>query len=164
MNNDPAPLDAVVAAHRAPAEALLSEAPYAYFAMVGGDGLPYVVPMNFVYEAGRLYIHTGEGRKSAALCQNQRVCVAITGDVAFDPGPTPCEDGFSFRSLLVEGRATLLEDVNDRERALRAIVAKYDPDAAGGAFEETVFAETLVYAVHIETISYASRPRRPTGK
>lgn len=173
------------------AEALLRQAPFAHVAMVEGTApaapapagavsagaKPYVVPMNFAYEAtaapaeapgeslrdpGRLYLHTGEGRKSEALTQSPRVCVAITAEAAFDQGPRPCEDGFSFRSVLVEGRATLLTDRNERDRALRAIVAKYDPDAVDVPFAEHTLAETLVYAVSIETMSYRALPRRGT--
>jgi nitroimidazol reductase NimA-like FMN-containing flavoprotein (pyridoxamine 5'-phosphate oxidase superfamily) len=135
---------------------------------------PYVVPMNFAYEPagaptkgpgdglGRLYLHTGEGRKSGALASNPRVCVAVAADAAFDQGATPCSDGFAFRSVLVEGRATLLEDRDERERALRVIVAKYDPDAVDMPFAEEALAETLVYSVDIEALSYKARPQRGT--
>ena len=143
---------------------------------------PYAVPMNFAYEPaaetaaapcapregagedspglGRLYLHTGEGRKSEALARNPRVCATIAADAAFDQGPDPCNDGFSFRSVLVEGRATLLEDRGRQEQALRAIVAKYDPGAVDTPFTEDALAETLVYAVSIEALSYKARPRR----
>jgi nitroimidazol reductase NimA-like FMN-containing flavoprotein (pyridoxamine 5'-phosphate oxidase superfamily) len=142
---------------------------------------PYVVPMNFAYEPatapgeapseapgddapdlGRLYLHTGEGRKSAALTGNPRVCIAIAADAAFNQGATPCDDGFAFRSVLVEGRATLLEDRAERERALRAVVMKHDPEAAEMPFAEETLAATLVYAVSIEALSYKTRPRRGT--
>ena len=43
-----------------------------------------------------------------------------------------------------------MEEAAAREAALRVIVAKYDPDAAGMPFDEEDFAQTLVYAVAIE--------------
>ena len=43
--------------------------------------------------------------------------------------------------------------------ALRAIVAKYDPPATGQAFSADVFAQTLIYAITIETIGYKQRER-----
>lgn len=179
------------AADRAQAEALIRQAPFAYVAMVENAGpadpapagaapdgaRPYVVPMNFACEPGatptegpghdapdlgRLYLHTGEGRKSEALAGNPRVCVAIAAEAAFTQGASPCNDGFSFKSVLVEGRATLLADSDERDRALRAIVAKYDPDAADEPFGEDALAETLVYAVKIEALGYKARPRRAT--
>ena len=63
----------------------------------------------------------------------------------------------------MEGRAILLEDAAGREAALRAIVAKYDPGAAGAPFDEAVLAETLVYAVVIESMSYKQRARHPAA-
>jgi nitroimidazol reductase NimA-like FMN-containing flavoprotein (pyridoxamine 5'-phosphate oxidase superfamily) len=127
--------------------------------MVESTG-PYVVPMNFAYTPGRLFFHAGPGRKTAALEANPRVCVAVAADEAFDQGTSPCTDGFSFRGVILEGWAALLENPDEREKALRAIVAKYDPDAAAGPFDEEVLARTLVYAVIVETLSYRELPQR----
>jgi len=161
---------------------LLAESSFAFMAMVesvspgedaspigtgdagpGGDSRPYVVPVNLAYDAtggglGRLYIHSGEGRKSVALTRNERVCVAATADESFDKGASPCADGFAFRSAIAEGRAVLLTDADQRERALRAIVEKYDPERTGLPFDEAVFARTLLYAIDIDTLTYKSRP------
>jgi nitroimidazol reductase NimA-like FMN-containing flavoprotein (pyridoxamine 5'-phosphate oxidase superfamily) len=111
-------------------------------------------------ELGRLYLHTGKGRKTAALEHSGRVCVAITTGEAFERGTSPCKDGFAFRSVLVEGRATLVEDEAEQERALRAIVAKYDPAAASLPFGAKNLAATLVYTVAVERVTYKERPRR----
>jgi len=60
--------------------------------------------------------------------------------------------------VLLSGRAALLEDAREREEALRAIVGKYDPQAASSPFAEDVLAQTLIYAVEVETLSYKERP------
>jgi nitroimidazol reductase NimA-like FMN-containing flavoprotein (pyridoxamine 5'-phosphate oxidase superfamily) len=162
------------------AEALLREAPLAFVAVVESAGLkgnarPYVVPMNFAYEPagarldapaeapdylGLLFLHTGQGRKTEALAGNPRVCVVVTADESFDRGATPCQDGFAFRSVLLEGRALLLEDESQREEALRSIVAKYDPLAAAHPFAQDALAGTLVYAIIIDALGYKEHPRR----
>jgi uncharacterized protein len=147
------------------AEKLLRDAPIAYLAMVEPGG-PYVIPLNFVYVGyeghldGRMYFHTGEGRKSEALAADPRVCIAVTAGVAFDQGDSPCADGFAYRSLLLWGQARQIHDRDGRETVLRAIVAKYDPAAAGAPFEEADFAQTLLYEVIIETAGYKERPAR----
>jgi nitroimidazol reductase NimA-like FMN-containing flavoprotein (pyridoxamine 5'-phosphate oxidase superfamily) len=154
----------------AAAEDLLRRAPFAYFAMGG----PYVVPLNFAYVPagtedaagggsalpGRIVFHTGHGRKTAALEADPRVCIAVTAAVAFDQGEDPCDDAFSYRSLLVWGRARRLEDPAAREAALRAIVARYDPGAGDEPFGEEVFSRTLLYEVAIETAGYKERAPR----
>jgi nitroimidazol reductase NimA-like FMN-containing flavoprotein (pyridoxamine 5'-phosphate oxidase superfamily) len=166
------------------AREILRTAPLAYLAMVEPDG-PYVIPLNFVYAeddggagpkglsaastapapepgqvaglGGRIYFHTGDGRKAKDLAADPRVCLAVTDCVAFHQGDSPCADGFSFRSILVWGDARLLEDENRREAALRTILAKYDQGAAETPFNEAVFARTLLYEVVIEAAGYKER-------
>jgi uncharacterized protein len=149
---------------------LLQSATFSYLAMVEAAG-PYVLPLNFAYIAppdqaespgrleGHIYFHTGTGRKTAALAQDPRVCLAFTGEVAFEQGETPCGDGFSFRSLLVWGEARQIEAREQREAALHWIVAKYDPGGAETAFDEADLAQTLVYEVSIAAASFKERPR-----
>jgi nitroimidazol reductase NimA-like FMN-containing flavoprotein (pyridoxamine 5'-phosphate oxidase superfamily) len=147
------------------ADNLLREAAFAYVAVVE-ESRPYVVPMNFAYEpatsgtTAHLYLHTGAGRKSAALANNPRICVTVAAETAFEQGPSPCKDGFSFRSVVVEGSAALLDDPAEREAALRAIVAKYDAAAAAAPFSQAALAKTLVYTVTIDALTYKERPRR----
>ena len=150
---------AMSGAEQARAEEVLQSEPIAYLAL--SDEGPYVIPVCFVYEKGdddidrgRVLIHTGEGRKSRALALDDRVCLAVAADPALYLGREPCRDGFTFRSVLVEGRATLLQGREEREAALRAIVAKYDPEAADRPFAEKDLQATLVYAVLIDSISY----------
>lgn len=163
-------------AETAAAQELLRDASFAYLAMVETAG-PYVVPLNFVYVEGpgapsapsatgldgRIYFHSGEGRKSETLAADPRVCLALTAGVAFDQGDRPCADGFSYRSLLVWGQARRVEDQDGRETALRAIVAKYDPAADGTPFGEEDFAQTLIYEVIIEAAGYKQQPPKRTG-
>ncbi len=150
------------AGERAKALELLRRAPFASFAMVDGR-LPYVVPLNFAYvdsppPHGRLLFHTGEGRKSAALCANGRICVTASAGERFKQGDKPCSDGFAFGSIVAEGSARLLEDLAERTDALDALVAKYDPSMAGQPFDERVLSMTLVYEITIETLSYRELP------
>jgi nitroimidazol reductase NimA-like FMN-containing flavoprotein (pyridoxamine 5'-phosphate oxidase superfamily) len=168
-------------AQAAAAEQLLLTAPFGYLAMSEppgtGTGSPYVVPLNFAYVAGdgasarsgrpepdgRVYFHTGEGRKTRALAADPRACLALTAAVGFEQGAGPCDDGFSYRSLLVWGRVRRLEDAAEREAALRAIVAKYDPEAAGTPFDEGVFSRTLLFELIIEATGYKERKPRITA-
>jgi nitroimidazol reductase NimA-like FMN-containing flavoprotein (pyridoxamine 5'-phosphate oxidase superfamily) len=141
---------------------LLRQATFASFAMTDG-GRPYVVSLNFAYDGsqgpnGRLVVHTGHGRKAAALAADPRICVFATSGEAFHQGATPCSDGFTFRSVVAEGTARLIEDDADRDGALRAIVAKYDPEMVDRPFDRRALAKTLVYEVAIDTISYRQRP------
>jgi|WetSurMetagenome_2_1015567.scaffolds.fasta_scaffold14979_2 uncharacterized protein len=147
---------------RAKAVELLRQAPFASFAVVD-SGRPYVVPLNFAYEDspaphGRLVVHTGPGRKSAAMAANPRVCVTASAGEGFVQGDSPCSDGFAFSSVVAEGTARLLEDLPERLAALGAIVAKHDMSMADRPFDERVLARTLVYEIVIETLCYRELP------
>jgi nitroimidazol reductase NimA-like FMN-containing flavoprotein (pyridoxamine 5'-phosphate oxidase superfamily) len=177
MNTDSRPL---TSSEIAAATELLGEAPFAYLAMVEPEG-PYVVPLNFAYVTdgstgagqghggppaaaglgGRVYFHTGEGRKTDAIAADPRVSMAVTTDDAFHQGDSPCADGFTFRSLLIWGQARRSDDPEERRAALRAIVSKYDPRAVDVPFEEADFARTLLYEITIERVGYRERPKRP---
>ena len=167
------------ARERACVEEVLRTAQVAYVGMMDGQApgdtaRPYVVPMNFAYEPptvpsthaepagaeGRLLFHTGPGRKVEALGRNPRICVSVTAQEQLKLGATPCDDGYLYQSVVLEGRAVLLTDEVAREAALRVIVAKYDPPAADKPFKPQTFAKTLVYEVEVETIGFKERPKR----
>jgi len=155
-------------------EQVLNSAKLAYVAMVESPGQnerpsprPYVTPMNFAYEPpapgcpeGRLLMHTGPGRKVDALAVHPHVCVSVTAQEELHLGDTPCQDGYLYQSVILEGRASLLTDEVEREAALRAIVAKYDPDAVDKPFDPITFAQTLLYAVHVDVIGFKERPKQ----
>ena len=153
------------------AQEVLQTAPLAFVSVVEVDA-PYVVPMSFAYVAGtigargkvpgplgQIILHTGAGRKARALADNPRVCLAATSDEAFVQGTTPCRHGFTYRSVLVEGRATLLEETAQREQALRTLTSKYDPTSDDMPFAESALAQTIVYAIEIDSLTYKEHPR-----
>ncbi len=84
----------------------------------------------------------------------------MTAHEKLELGATPCDDGYLYQSVVLEGRAVLLTDEAEREQALRAIVAKYDPEASEKPFKPQVFAKTLMYAVEVQTIGFKERPKR----
>ncbi|MBQ9616719.1 MAG: pyridoxamine 5'-phosphate oxidase family protein, partial [Oscillibacter sp.] len=47
---------------------ILRREPRGVLAVLGDDGYPYTVPLDFVYEGGKLYFHcAGEGHKLDAI-------------------------------------------------------------------------------------------------
>ena len=76
-------------ADKAELEAVLAKATVVHLAMVD-EGRPYVVPMNFGYADGCLYLHGAkEGRKMRILRRNPAVCFNLFTDEAILPGPGP---------------------------------------------------------------------------
>lgn len=135
------------------AKAVLHAGAMGYLA-ASAAGWPYIIPMAFVYDGATLYFHGGEGLMSSLLGDDPRVCVAITTQPILVPGVSPCETTFRYESVLAFGRAALLESDDEREAALRAIVAKYRPGDSGRPFLQEGFASTLVYRLTIEALTY----------
>ncbi|RLI00374.1 pyridoxamine 5'-phosphate oxidase family protein [Candidatus Bathyarchaeota archaeon] len=90
---------------------------------VGGE--PYVVPVNYVYTGGRIYIHSHrEGKKVRDILENPRVCFEVdSGEII--PADRACDYSWEYKSVIAFGVARLVEDEGERVRALRMLVDKY---------------------------------------
>ena len=97
-------------------------------ALHGDDGYPYAVPVSYVYADGKIYFHTAvKGHKVDAIQTNGKVsfCVVEQDDVK------PAEFTTYFRSVIVFGKARILEDENEKLSALRLLADKYSHGEAG---------------------------------
>lgn len=87
---------------------------------------PYVVPMNFGYRDGVLYLHCApEGKKIDILKQNDRVCFEMDIDGGPVPGETPCQWGMRYESVIGYGRAQFVEERAEKIKALGCIMEQY---------------------------------------
>jgi nitroimidazol reductase NimA-like FMN-containing flavoprotein (pyridoxamine 5'-phosphate oxidase superfamily) len=150
--------DAVVAGEAAMAAMqVLTEASVGYLAMAGG-GWPYVVPIAYAYDGATVFFHGAGSLKSSLLEVEPRVCLAVTTQPELMIGDGPCDDNFRYESVLVFGEVELLDDDDERYRALRVIVEKYDAAARSASFKPSTFAGTRVYALRVEALTYKRNP------
>lgn len=94
-------------------------------AVIGDEGYPYTVPINYVYANGRIYMHSAlTGHKIDALraCDKASFCVIDADDVV------PADYSTNFRSVVAFGRARILEDETAKEATLRLLGDKYNPN------------------------------------
>ncbi|MCU0282008.1 MAG: pyridoxamine 5'-phosphate oxidase family protein [Acidimicrobiia bacterium] len=139
--------------------AVLEAGRVAHIAQIDG-GEPYVTPMSFVVLGGDLVFRTGAGRRLAALRSDPRVCVEVS---------RPREDA-GWESVLVWGRARLVDDPRLEAEAVAALLAKYHTESALGFSAPAVYPEERpVVAITPEKItgrasggglSAATRPGR----
>ena len=125
-----------------------------------GDGWPYVVPINFAYDGSTVYFHGGGSLKASLLEAHPRVCLAVTTLPEFMHAGGPCDDNFSYESVLVFGEVERLTGDAERDRALRVIVEKYDPAAKAVPFTPGTFKGTQVYSLKVEALTYKRNPPR----
>ena len=113
---------------------------------------PYIVPLCFAYSNNTLYFHSaGEGRKLDVLQQNPNVCVEFDIDQKVVQGDKPCKWSMQYRSVIGFGKASFVEDLEEKRKGLDAIMEHY----AGRPFEypESAIEKTLIMKVEIESMT-----------
>ena len=88
----------------------------------GDDGYPYAVPISYVYDGGKIYLHSANsGHKLDSIRRNDKVsfCV-IDQDQVVPEGLTTY-----YRSAIVFGRARIVEDETVKRHALELLGQKY---------------------------------------
>lgn len=88
---------------------------------------PYVLPLNFGYErsdkAWVFYFHSAkEGRKLSVIRACPTVALEMDGGHALREADVPCGYGYAYFSAMGVGTAELVEDVNEKQRALSLIL------------------------------------------
>ncbi len=132
-------------------EEILDRAQVIRVAMAAG-GEPYLVPMNFGYRDGKVYLHSApEGRKIDMLQSNPRVFLEATADTELVSGDRPCGFGMRYRSVTASGTARILAERQEKMKALDIIAEKY----AGftGTMEDTAVDGTAVIVIDIVEMS-----------
>lgn len=102
-------------------EAFLGEARNIMVAAIRQDGRPQMTPNWFLWQDDALYISTTKTRaKYRNLRRDPRVQLAL-------------DDPLSFRTVVIDGRAEILEDIDQFLPYVRAIRAKYSGQTADDA-------------------------------
>lgn len=128
--------------------------------LVDGDE-PYVVPMNYGYtmeSEGKLtlYLHGAtQGRKLDLMHKNPKVFVEMECDVTPFTGDVACKYGTSYQSLMGRGKAVVLEDPQEKMRALTQIMKTQ----TGEDFEFNEKLVSVVSLIRIDVTEYTAKYR-----
>jgi hypothetical protein len=120
------------------------------------DGRPMVTPLNFAYHEGRIYFHCAqEGEKLDEIRRDNRVCFEVDLPVAYVKGTmeNPCRAEYLYRSVILQGRAIIIEDRVERLMALDYLMRKYQPEGGYGPYPEEKLALTCIVRIDIEDLS-----------
>ncbi|TSA43635.1 hypothetical protein D4R54_00200 [archaeon] len=86
---------------------------------------PYLFTVDFAWDpqARELWFHCAtEGRKIKILQANPRVCVTVVEDRGYMDG----ECDHAYRSLVLEGKASVVTDLSGKRRALELLARKHE--------------------------------------
>jgi len=106
-------------------ESILREAVVCRMGLCDGE-LPYVVPMNYGYRDGSVFLHSAiEGRKIELLRRNPNVCLEFEKDVELIPAEAACSFSMKYRSVIASGKAFFLEGAEEKAQGLNVIMTQY---------------------------------------
>ena len=125
------------------------------------DNEPYVVPMNygFCLEDGKLtlYLHSAvRGKKLDMIRANSKVFFCIDCDrMPFD-GNLPCQYGMVYSSVMGRGKATLVEDAQEKMQAMTVLMKTQT--GKDFAFNERLVSIVTVIRIDVEEYTAKHRP------
>lgn len=89
---------------------------------------PYVIPMLYYYDqkSNEIFLHSAKkGRKIEAIASNNSVCFEVDEMNGIVSADVPCEFDLLYRSVIVTGKALLINDPEMKAKALNLIFEKY---------------------------------------
>ncbi len=119
---------------------------------IGKDGYPMVKPLNFAYNDGKIYFHTAkEGEKIEDIKRDNRVCFEAHLPIAYLKAKNqPCEAEYFFRSVVIKGRAYIVEEREEKLFGLKCLMQKYQPEGGYGDYLEEKLKITGIVRIDIE--------------
>ncbi len=106
-------------------EEILKAALICRVAMMDGHR-PYLIPFNYGYRDGCLYIHSApEGKKIDLLMQNPEVCFEVEDSMEITKGEKACDWSTRYRSVVGYGRVEILSDQKSKQLGLEVIMAQH---------------------------------------
>ena len=105
--------------------AILERGSHGVLAVLGDGGYPYAVPISYVYEDGKIYMHCAKsGHKLDAVraCEKASFCVVDQDEVV------QAEFTSHYRSAIAFGRIREITDDAEKRRMVSLLARKYCPD------------------------------------
>jgi len=105
-------------------EAILRTRTSGVLALQGEDGYPYAVPLSYVFWDGKIYFHSAKsGHKLDLIQANEKVSFCVIDQDQIVPEKLTTY----FRSVIIFGRAGIIQDEQEKQKALELLAAKYSP-------------------------------------
>ena len=124
------------------------------------DDQPFITPTNFWYDAERhtIVFHSNiVGRVRANLERHARACFEASEFGRLLPSNVALEFSIQYESAIVFGKIRILDEEQEKRRALTGLIAKYFPQMEAGVdyrpITDQELRRTSVYAIAIDSWS-----------
>ncbi|MEA5085229.1 MAG: pyridoxamine 5'-phosphate oxidase family protein [Lachnospiraceae bacterium] len=137
-------------------ESLLCKSQVATIATINNDGTPYTTPIHFVYQENAIYFHgLPKGQKIDNIRANPLVSLAVyeMDFLILDSDNRPCETNTKYQSVIITGKAYVLEDYHQKEATLELIVQKYTPQLSNVSLPKNMVKGTAVIKIEISELT-----------
>lgn len=126
---------------------ILKNASNGIMSVSGDDDYPYGVPLNYVYDEGKIIFHCAKtGHKIDAIKNNDKVCFTVIGADKVVPELYAT----NFKSVVAFGRAKIVEDTDEKIRLTKLLAQKYRPGFEKEMQKEIDFELSALCAICIE--------------
>jgi len=117
------------------------------------DGnFPYIVPLCFGYRDKVLYFHGSlKGKKIDIIRKNQNICFEFDINTEIVKAEDACHWSMKYQSVIGFGKAVLLEDLDEKRKALNIIMSQYSDRTF--QFNDANLKGTVVIKVEIESMT-----------
>ncbi|MDA3899819.1 MAG: pyridoxamine 5'-phosphate oxidase family protein [Spirochaetes bacterium] len=117
------------------------------------NGTPYIVPMNYGFDEGNIYLHCAkEGKKIEIIEANNRVCFEVTDSVETVTSDKACGFGTRYRSVIGQGRVDHLTLTEEKIKVLNTIM-KQHTGKSDWDFDSAVVDKITVLKITTESIT-----------
>ncbi len=115
------------------------------------NGEAYIVPVNYVYEEGSLFVHSaGEGRKMEILERDSKVAFEIEIYSETVPAEIACKWGTKYRSVMGLGTVTILRDSESKRSKFDMLMKKYG-DGNQLIYDESALEKSVILQVKVDS-------------
>lgn len=134
-------------------DAILRQCKTCYVAM-SVDDVPYVLPLNFALDGNRVILHSAQyGRMWETIKKNPRVCINWTlgEELAWQDIQVACSYRVKSKSVIVEGTAEIIENLEEKERIVKQFMTQYSDQSF--KFNEPALRNVGILLVTIEKLT-----------
>lgn len=111
-----------------------------YLGLADGN-MPYVIPLNYVWMDGAIYFHgAAQGRKISIMEENADACFTVSADLGTLTNPVPAKTDTSYMSVMIFGKAELVNSLDEAVMAMQKMLDKYVPG----------YYDTMLSSTHLE--------------
>ena len=118
----------VIIENKEQVEEIISRCDICFVGITDLEGNPYVIPMNFGYQDGVIYLHSGPtGSSIDMLARNNRVCITFSVDheLVLQHPKVACSYRMRAKSVICRGRVNFIEDPEEKREALNILMRHY---------------------------------------